>query len=602
MIRRDIYCMMSGLALVALTGCGGGGDSGSSKASSSISIAETSFKTESSAYYSAYVDVPFRVNYVEGDDLYYGVLTDTGNLLSDVIFYFNEDGSGYASVTFKKGYEIGNGAKSTTAQFALCHDINCDKHYSGSPIEVTLTNEVTLDQKIELVVPKIDVSADYSESFVSKDVSDVIALSGSNLYDLNIKADESSNVISYVSPAISNTNISLYMQMEEPIFLGTGTFDTEISVNACFDDSCYYPIEGSPLTVPVSYTITDYSTPGPDEGLPDTPAAGTEVTFDGASRHNVVDSTYSDALNVIAVVSNSPKNAIYFYDLNDSKSYEFELGKYPSSVDVDNINGTNRFVVGHDAMITTFDYNATSPLSTVTSNVFTSQNIYDLSTNGNFVWTLPTDDQWAGLQIIDLRTGAVTSTGGWNYYAQSVLKMAPSGSALYSLSTTVSPGDISRTDITDAANPSDPIDSPYHGDYEFCRNFWFNHAGTYIYTECGVRLNASGDAAFDMTYAGKITLPDNDYTWPYIETIQSLDESHNGKEVAIALAGAQNRVAILNSLYLTEKETFSLPSTTVNGSSYTTVPKFVFYDKDGKLNIVGDVTVNGISHTVIIQK
>ena len=180
--------------------------------------------------------------------------------------------------------------------------------------------------------------------------------------------------------------------------------------------------------------------------------------------------------------------------------------------------------------------------------------------------------------------------------------MDPSGSALYSLSTTVSPGDISRTDITDAANPSDPIDSPYHGDYEFCRNFWFNHAGTYIYTECGVRLNASGDAAFDMTYAGKITLPDNDYTWPYIETIQSLDESHNGKEVAIALAGAQNRVAILNSLYLTEMETFSLPNTTVNGSSYTTVPKFVFYDKDGKLNIVGDATVNGISHTVIIQK
>ena len=62
--------MMSGLALVALTGCGGGGDSGGSKASSSISMAETSFKTESSAYYSAYVEVPFRVNYVEGDDLY----------------------------------------------------------------------------------------------------------------------------------------------------------------------------------------------------------------------------------------------------------------------------------------------------------------------------------------------------------------------------------------------------------------------------------------------------------------------------------------------------------------------------------------------------
>lgn len=602
MIRRDIYCMMSGLALVALTGCGGGGDSGGSKASSSISMAETSFKTESSAYYSAYVEVPFRVNYVEGDDLYYGVLTDTGNLLSDVFFYFNEDGSGYASVTFKRGYEIGNGEKSTTAQFAVCHDINCDKHYSGSPIDVTLTNEVTLDQKVELIVPKIDVAADYSESFVSKDVSDAITLSGSNLYNLNINADENSSVISYVSPSVSNTNVNLYMQMEDPIFLGTGTFDTEITVNACFDNSCYYPIEGSPLTVPVSYTITDYSTPGPDEGNTDAPVDGTQVDFEGTSRHNAIDAAYSDELNVIAVVSNLPKNAIYFYDLNDSKAYEFELGKNPAAITVDNLNSTNHFVVGHDAMLTTFKYNATSPLDTSVTNIFTSHDVYDLTTNGNYVWTLPKEDQWVDLQVIDLETGAVTSTNDWGFYEKTILKINPTGNAFYSLETALSPGDMAKSSLSDPVEPAYPVDSPYHGDYEFCSNFWFNHTGTYIYTECGVRLNASNDSAFDMTYAGKISLPENEFGWQNTEAIQSLDESHDGKQLAYSLVGERNTVTTLDSVYLSEQEVFSLPNTTVNGSSYTTVPKFVFYGKDGKLNIVGDATVNGISHTVIIQK
>ena len=608
MIWNKFYQMTPALSMLALVGCGGGGGGSSTTA---VNVAQTSYQMESGAFEQPSVNIPFSVNYNAGDNLYYGIMNDSGNLISRVEYNINNNATGHVSVYLKPGYEIGNGTKSTTAQFAICHDEYCSQHYSGSPVAITLTNKVTLDHKVELAVPKIETVAELTDVNVYQNVSDAINLSGSDLQNLRVEARSNSSFITSVTPFISPSNIGLNMSLETPSVVGFGSFSATLNVDVCYDYNCNYPIEGSPLTVPVSYKINNTSpnpdpnpnpnpNPNPDGGTPTTPSISV-IDFDNAPTHNTVDAIYSDALNVIAVVSDSPKNAIYFYSLNDATAYEIDLHRSPSAVTVDNSNGTNRFVVGHDAMITTLEYNASSPIDTQVSNIYHSHDIFDLTTNGSYVWTLPKTDQWVDLQVINLDSGSVVSRSDWGYYEKTVLKISPNSQAFYSLDTNISPEDVAKTDISDPENPASPVDSPYHGDYSFCDNFWFNHTGTFIYTQCGVRLNASSNAGLDMTYAGKITLPELS-SWPYSSTIQTLDESHDSTKIAYSLEGQSNKVMVLTSNHLNLSETITLPSTTIGSNTYTTVPKFVFYGADGKLNIVANATVNGTTHTSILQR
>lgn len=601
---NKFYQSLPALSALALAGCGGGSDGGSS--GNSVNVSQTSYQMESGAFEQNSVNIPFSVNYNAGDDLYYGIMSDSGSLISRVEYNINNNATGHVNVFMKPGYEVGNGTKSTTAQFAICYDEYCNQHYSGSPVAITLTNEVTLDQKVELAVPKIETVAELTDVSVFQNVPDAINVSGSDLYNLRVETRANNPFVTSVSSFFNASNIELNMTLERPSMLGVGSFSSTINVDVCYDYNCNYPIEGSPLIIPVSYKINNTSpdpdptpNPNPDGGTPTTPNVSA-INFNNAPTHNTVDAIYSDALNVIAVVSDSPKNAIYFYSLNDATAYEIDLYRSPSAVTVDNINGTNRFVVGHDAMITTLEYNASSPIDTQVSNIYHSHDIFDLTTNGNYAWTLPKTDQWVDLQVINLESGSVESRSDWGYYEKTVLKISPSSQAFYSLDTNVSPEDVAKTDISDPENPANPVDSPYHGDYSFCDNFWFNHTGTFIYTQCGVRLNTSNNASRDMTYAGKITLPTNS-GWGGVQTIQTLDESHDSTKTAYALQGESNEVMIVSSNHLNLSETITLPDTTVEHSAYTTVPKFVFYGADGKLNIVGNTTVNGIVRTSILQ-
>lgn len=595
---NNFYKIPLSLSVLVLTGCGG---SDGSSPTSAVNVAQTSYQMESGAFEQTYVNIPFSVKYNAGDGLYYGIMSDSGSLISRVEYNINNDATGHVSVYMKPGYEVGNGTNSTTAQFAICYDEYCNQHYSGSPVALTLTNKVTLDHKVDLAAPTIETVAELTDVNVYQNVSDAINLSGSDLHNLRVEARANSSFVTSVTPFIGPSNIGLTMNLETPSVLGLGSFSTTLNVDVCYDYNCNYPIEGSPLTVPVSYKINNTSLnpdPDPDGGNPTTPSS--IIDFENAPLHNTVDAIYSDTLNVIAVVSDSPKDAIYFYSLNDATAYEIELYRSPSAITVDNSNGTNRFVVGHDAMITILEYNASSPVDTQVSNIYHSHDVFDLTTNGNYVWTLPKTDQWVDLQIINLESGSVVSASDWGYYEKTVLKISPNSQAFYSLDTNVSPEDIAKTDISDPENPINPVDSPYHGDYSFCDDFWFNHTGTFIYTQCGVRLNVSSNAGLDMTYAGKITLPELN-AWPYTSTIQTLDESHDSSKIAYSLEGESNEVIVLTSNHLNLSETITLPDTVVGNSTYTTVPKFLFFGTDGQLNIVGNATVNGITRTSILQ-
>lgn len=151
MIRNGFHCLLPAVLLTTLTGCGG--SDGDSSPSSSLSVPQTRFDLKSTAFEEVSIDIPFSVRHVAGDNLYYGVFGDS-EVVERIDIYANDDKTGYATVLFKPVYQLGNGTKSTNIEFNICHDYYCNKHYSGSPKSVVLTNEVTLDQQVSLAEAK----------------------------------------------------------------------------------------------------------------------------------------------------------------------------------------------------------------------------------------------------------------------------------------------------------------------------------------------------------------------------------------------------------------------------------------------------------------
>jgi hypothetical protein len=67
----------------------------------------------------------------------------------------------------------------------------------------------------------------------------------------------------------SGTSLFMFATFKNPGSLGPGTYDDQIVISVCEDDSCQVPFPGSPWTVPVTYVIRDQMqvsvTPDPPE-------------------------------------------------------------------------------------------------------------------------------------------------------------------------------------------------------------------------------------------------------------------------------------------------------------------------------------------------
>lgn len=72
-------------------------------------------------------------------------------------------------------------------------------------------------------------------------------------------------ILSYTDQAIINATFNpgttlpagVTIQLYPPASLGVGTYKDTITVQVCYDKTCTQPVKGSPLTVSVTYTVTD---------------------------------------------------------------------------------------------------------------------------------------------------------------------------------------------------------------------------------------------------------------------------------------------------------------------------------------------------------
>lgn len=84
-------------------------------------------------------------------------------------------------------------------------------------------------------------------------------------------------------------------------------------------------------------------------------------------------------------------------------------------------------------------------------------------------------------------------------YEGSQLRMHPSDNRMYFADSSVSPNDVHRLDVR-AGGLIDYRNSPYHGDYDFCRNAWISSDGMELLSACGATLRLRDAPDADMFF------------------------------------------------------------------------------------------------------
>ncbi|SIR08291.1 S-layer homology domain-containing protein [Domibacillus enclensis] len=98
-------------------------------------------------------------------------------------------------------------------------------------------------------------------------------------------------------------------------------------------------------------------------------------------------------------------------------------------------------------------------------------------------------------------TGAVLSSQRIN--DQNLIELNEAQTKLYSITTLVSPRDLSVYSITDGVLGPEK-DSPYHGEYDLGKDLTLSPDGKYIFNSTGRFFRSAASVTSDMTYVGKL--------------------------------------------------------------------------------------------------
>lgn len=210
-----------------------------------------------------------------------------------------------------------------------------------------------------------------------------------------------------------------------------------------------------------------------------------------------VDAEYSDALDRMVVVSDSPP-MLRLLDAETGMEQTVALIKTPTAVSVE--PGGLRAAVGYDGNVSLVDLQTMDLVVTYTVGAKVGDLFFGAD---NRVHSIPSAFQSVSLRTTDLATGQETSGTGILYgNTQGRLNPVRTGVA-YGADRGLSPSDIERYDV--ASTPAALVrDSPYHGNYAMCGNLWFTDDGGTIITPCKNTFWSSDDPDVDMTYRANL--------------------------------------------------------------------------------------------------
>jgi hypothetical protein len=291
-----------------------------------------------------------------------------------------------------------------------------------------------------------------------------------------------------------------------------------------------------------------------------------------ALTYKVIDAEYSRALNRIVAVSSSPSR-LHLYNPLTQTDTAVTLSQVPKCVSVSPDGLTA--VVGHDGYVSHVNLATATLLNTWSTGV----DAFDVVLAGNGkAYVNPAVGQWVDLYAVTLSNGTMTSSGTIRH--QSNMKLHASGSAIYSVTTDLSPSDVEKWDTS----PAPLYDSDYHGDFPMGGPLWTSMDGAFLITRSATRFSTTGNSKqTDLRYQGRL------YGLP---GAVSVDHSSTTASIAAipfpSMAALDDtRVQWFEDIYCEAVKARVFPKFDVSGTKYAAHGKFAFLSSDGsKVHVV----------------
>lgn len=396
-----------------------------------------------------------------------------------------------------------------------------------------------------------------------------------------------------------STMIRLVIHHRPPSTLFNGTYTDQLTLNACRDEACNQPLEGSPLSIDITYMVTGTDPVTGEAGPSPDPEPALPVTSRVALSHDVLDAEYSRTLDRIVMAATYPGNALYIYDAATGTEQSVPLAEEPTSVSISPDGLTA--AVGHDALISIVDLtqvgqqNAPGPLL-----LDISRKVFDIVLDGRGrVHYIPDTDQEANLHTIDIEAGTeqLSSELGQDVFGQTYARLHPSGNYLFVGDPLGSPGSMDKWDI---AGPiaeyvtKASFDQPYEG---ACGKIWFNESGSQVYSQCGQVFGTESPPNVFLPFVGRLELSGPESTNDAY-TITSMDQFAARNEIALIESNAAwcnwpvfgipcyPRFGIFDSDTLTRHSIHSIAPISVNGTYHVQHPLFLFYRSEGSSKLL----------------
>jgi hypothetical protein len=180
---------------------------------------------------------------------------------------------------------LGSGTYQDQIQVEFCPDQQCARQISGSPLTISVSYVVTgnvVSNAVFVVTPtaSITVEAPDTASSASAAIS-VAAINGLPPYTTYLLGQSNANgVVASGSWAISENGTptgTLTVNLKSPSSIGPGVYSDTILISVCYDSACAKEAQGSPWTLPVTYTVT--ASPGVDYSAQIIPVTATDIAY-----------------------------------------------------------------------------------------------------------------------------------------------------------------------------------------------------------------------------------------------------------------------------------------------------------------------------------
>jgi hypothetical protein len=271
-MRLTVLRLASGFLTLLLGACGGGGgdagggSSGSGSSGSSIpATPQTSFSVSATT-----LNVMAPINHggangtfnvvvqnIPEAGLYYGLSSTTNAIATDGVTAVSSGGGLKVNIAFRVPYQLGVGTYSDTVRVRLCFDSACTNLVGGAPQEVSIQFTVGApDATISPVSNSIAFSAFVTETSANAPLVS-FSFTGMPIAIGRFSASSTNNGIERIE--ITNGGFSGWITIwpKVPGDVGPGTYTDTLTLTACFDAACNYPLANSPMQIPVTYVVND---------------------------------------------------------------------------------------------------------------------------------------------------------------------------------------------------------------------------------------------------------------------------------------------------------------------------------------------------------